>query len=240
MKTKIELIDRAYSKLRISGITVNPNPTDIKIALDEMEGMLAEWELVNVCLGYKFEDDPDPNTDSGLVRGFENGVQTNLSVRLGPEFGKPTAALMAQAVQSYSKLSSATAKVRQTPYPARQAVGGANTLRTNRWRRFYDIDISAPNNCNTEIMAKGDIVDSSVNYSSSLDSGDIIVSSTLTPSNGLTIISQSFTDTTVDFRIKADNAGTQFVKIEIITSNGLESNECLFYSVAECGPVSNP
>ena len=240
MKTKIELIDRAYSKLRISGITVNPNPTDINIALDEMECMLAEWELVNVCLGYNFEDDPDPNTETGLVRGYENGVQTNLSVRLAPEFGKLSGELMMQASQSYSKLSSATAKVRQTPYPNRQPVGQANTLRLNRWRRFYDIDPSAPNNCSTEIMAKGDIVDSSVNYSSSLESGDTISSVTLTPSNGLTILSQSFTDSTVDFRIQADSAGTQFVKIEMITTNGLESNECLFYSVAECGPVSNP
>ena len=240
MKTKIELIDRAYSKLRISGITVNPNPTDINIALDEMECMLAEWELVNVGLGYNFEDQPDPNTESGIVRGYENGVQTNLAVRLAPEFGKSAGEVMIQASQSYSKLSSAVAKVKQTPYPNRQPVGGANTLRTNRWRRFYDIDITAPNSPTTEIMAQGDVTDSSVNYSSSLEKNDFIVSATLIPSNGLTIETQSFTDSTVDFRVKADIAGTQFVKIEVVTNDGLESNECLYYSVAVCGSVSNP
>ena len=65
MKTKIELLDRAYSKLRISGITVNPTPGDVEIALDEMECMLAEWDLVNVCLGYQFEDEPEPNMLDG-------------------------------------------------------------------------------------------------------------------------------------------------------------------------------
>ena len=240
MKTKIELIDRAYSKLRISGITVNPNPSDVNIALDEMEAMIAEWELVNVCLGYTFEDLPDPNTESGLVRGYENAVQTNLAIRLAPEFGKPSGELFSQASQSYSKISSAVSKVRQTPYPNRQPVGAANTLRTNRWRRFYDIDASAPNNCNTEIMAKNDIVDSEVNYISSLEAGDFIIDAVLTLSNGLTIISESFTDTTVSFRVRADTAGTQFVKIVTTTDSGLESNECFNYSVAECLPISNP
>lgn len=235
MKTKIELLDRAYSKLRISGITVNPSPGDIEIALDEMECMLAEWDLVNVCLGYQFEDEPEPNAESGLIRGYENAVQVNLAVRMAPEFGKNIPAeLMMQASQSYSKVSSAVAVVKQTPYPQRQPVGEANTLRFNRWRRFYGIDNTAPNDCATEIMAKDDIVDGQVNYLDYLVDGDAIDTFKMVPSNGLTIEHSEADDDTITFRVLATKAGTQSIKVTINTVNGLENNTCLWYSVVGC------
>lgn len=234
MKSKIELIDRAYSKLRISGITVNPTPGDVNIALDEMECMLAEWDLVNVCLGYQFEDEPDPNTESGLVRGYENAVQVNLAIRLAPEFGKPSGELVSHASQSYSKISSAVAKVKEVPYPQRQPVGEANTLRFNRWRRFYSIDNTSPNDCETEIMAKGDIVDGQVNYLDYLVDGDTIESYVMVPSGGLTIDYSEANDDTITFRVTGDAVGTQKIKVTIKTVNGLEKNTCLWYSVVTC------
>lgn len=239
MKTKIELLDRAYSKLRISGITVDPTPGDVEIALDEMECMLAEWDLVNVCLGYQFEDEPEPNSESGLQRGYENAVQVNLAIRMAPEFAKQIPAeLMMQASQSYSKISSAVAVVKETPYPQRQPVGEANTLRFNRWRRFYGIDSSAPNDCSTEIMANGDIVDGQVNYLDYLVDGDAIDTFTMTPSNGLTIEHSEASDDTITFRVLATSAGTQSIKVNITTVNGLENNTCLWYSVVGCNSPS--
>ena len=239
MKSKIELIDRAYSKLRISGITVNPSPGDVEIALDEMECMLAEWDLVNVCLGYQFEDEPEPNAESGLVRGYENAVQVNLAVRIAPEFGKQVPGeLMMQASQSYSKVSSAVAVVKQTPYPQRQPVGEANTLRFNRWRRFYGVNSSAPNDCATEIMAVNDVVDGQVNYLDYLVDDDTISTFTLVPSNGLTIENSIASDDTITFRVLAAAAGTQSIKVTITTTNGLENNTCLWYSVVACNSSS--
>jgi len=234
MKSKIELIDRAYSKLRISGLTVSPSPNDVLIAMDEMECMLAEWDLVNVCLGYNFEDEPEPNTESGLIKGYENAVQVNLAVRLAPEFGKATGELSAHAIQSYSKISSATAKIKLTNYPQRQPVGESNTLRFNRWRRYYDVTVSAPNDCSTEIMAVNDIVDGEINYLDYLVDGDTIDTHTLTPSNGLNIESSSHTDDKVIFRVKATAGGTQKIMSTITTTNGLQNTTCLWYSVVEC------
>lgn len=235
MKTKIQLVDRAYSKLRISGLTVDPNPQEITLALDEMECMIAEWDIKNVCLGYNAEEDPDPNTESGLPRGYENAVQTNLAVRLSSEFGKEVPMMLSrQASQSYSALSSATAIVKQSQYPNRQPVGEANTLRFNRWRRYYDIEDSAPNNCQTEIMAKGDITDGKVDYNDYLADDDTIATMTIEATNGLELEHSEFDDTSVSFRVKALQDGTQAVKIAVTTVNGLAKSTCLYYAVVQC------
>lgn len=234
MKTKIQLIDRAYSKLRISGLTVNPLPEEVVLALDEMECMIAEWDLVNVCLGYQFEEEPDPNSESGLIRGYENAVQSNLALRLAPDFGKPSADLMRQASQSYSKISSATAVVKPTPYSPRQPIGEANTLRWNQWQRYYRVDEGAPNDCSTEIMSVNDVTDSQVNYDDYLVDDDSIASMTMDSTNGLDIEYSEFDSSNVSFRVKATKAGTQMVKISIVTANGLEKTNCLYYSVVRC------
>jgi len=39
---KVDRLSAAYSKLRISGLTVDPNPSDLELALNELENMMAE------------------------------------------------------------------------------------------------------------------------------------------------------------------------------------------------------
>lgn len=235
MKTKIELIDRAYSKLRISGLTVNPNPNEVVLALDELECMMAEWDLKNICLNFQFEDDPSPNAESGLSRGYENAVQTNLAVRLSPDYGKAISVeLKQQASQSYSVVSSATAKIKAAPYPNRQPVGESNTLRFNRWRRYYDINPEAPNECQTEIMSNGDVVDGKVDYSDYLTDGDTIASMNISSTSGLDIQYSEFDDESVGYRVQATKDGTQSITVNITTSNGLSTKTCIWYSVVRC------
>lgn len=235
MKTKIELVDRAYSKLRISGITVNPTPEEVALAVDELECMVAEWDGKNVCMGYAFEEEPDPSTESGISKQYENAVQSNLAVRLASDFGKDIPMnLQAQANQSYSAASSMSARVKQTDYPRRQPVGEANTLRLNRWRRYYDIQPDAPNDCDTQIMAKGDITDATVSYADYLEDDDSISNYQLDTTGGLEVLEQQNDDTTIMLRVKALNRGTQKIKVTITTVNGLQKTNCLWYSVIGC------
>jgi hypothetical protein len=68
--TKVDLISGAYSKLRISGLTVQPTPEDLELALTRLENTMAEIEGArNICLGYNFEDQPDPNSVSNIPIG---------------------------------------------------------------------------------------------------------------------------------------------------------------------------
>ncbi|MEE9311617.1 MAG: hypothetical protein V3V10_04315, partial [Planctomycetota bacterium] len=66
---KGDTINSAYSRMRISGITAQPTPEDLEVALERMEGMAARWFKKNINTGYNFEDEPDPNSPTGLDAG---------------------------------------------------------------------------------------------------------------------------------------------------------------------------
>ena len=232
-KKKIELIDRAYQKIEVSGVNFNPQPEDVVIEMDELEGMMAEWDSRNICCGYAFEDEPDPNTPSNVPRAFENAVKTNLAVRLTPEFGKdPSQILMMQASQSLSNLSGRSAKFKPIAPPTRQPIGSGNQYNTTKWSRYYRVDKGAPSDCNTKIMAKGDISDCNVNWIEWLGD-EVIASYVIKPSNGLFLQSQSNTETEVSFVVEARMGGTQIVDITVTTDVGTVDKRRFYFSVVE-------
>ncbi|KZX80625.1 hypothetical protein A3717_39370, partial [Alcanivorax sp. HI0013] len=152
---KVDIILGAYSQLRISGITRSPTPEDLETALCRLENMAAEWDTVGTSAGYNFEDEPDPNSNSGIIRGYRNAFETNLAVRLIPDFNKTVpASLMMQASQSLSNLFARAAmqRVRGVQYPDRQPTGSGNNIRVGRWARFYSKPIEAPRASTTQRM----------------------------------------------------------------------------------------
>jgi len=64
--TKIEHVLRAYSALRISGLTSKPTADNRATGLAELEDMMNEFRSRNICSTYIFEDEPEANTDSGI------------------------------------------------------------------------------------------------------------------------------------------------------------------------------
>ena len=135
---KIDVINGAYSQLRISGLTVQATPEDVMVALDRLEDMASEWASRNVNVGYYFEDEPDPDSIFGVERAYKQAFETNLAINLIPDFNKTVPqALAARASATYSTMSSSVAHVCEVPYPSRMPRGSGNTFRYNRWRRFY-------------------------------------------------------------------------------------------------------
>ena len=59
-ETKGDIINQAYSKLRISGKTKIPDASDIELAIGELELIANEIESRNLCTGFNFEEEPDP------------------------------------------------------------------------------------------------------------------------------------------------------------------------------------
>ena len=111
MTTKVDIINGAYTQMRISGLTVDPTPEDVEVALDRLEDMCAELEdSRNICIGYNFEEQPDPNSLTDTKRKYSHMLKTNLAMRLLHDFGKvPPPTLANQASQSLSTASSAVA-----------------------------------------------------------------------------------------------------------------------------------
>ncbi len=234
---KVDLIADAYSQLRISGLTVSPTPEDLELALMRLENMSAEWQM-SLETGYNFEEEPDPNTDANIKRSFWHAFATNLAVRLIPDFNKQVPqALMAQAMQSYSKMAGniGLARLNQTPYPTRQPVGSGNSLRYNRWQRFYRRSEADTNTTSVIEMFKGDVNDYVEHFDAYLNDGETISSFDIVSDSGVTIESSSNTYIDVNYRVKAtgtDETGvnsTRQVTIIVTTSEGrVETRFTLF------------
>ena len=230
MKTKVDIINDAYSQLRISGLTVNPTPEDIAVAQDRLENMMYQFEARNVIGNYTFEDDPDLNTIIHVDPAHYHTMATNLAVRLIPDFNKavpPT--LMAQASQSLSTSSgiSANELMRQVPYPSRQARGSGNTLRYNRWQRFYRIEEFSPPEVTTNFIFIGDVNDYTESFESYLMLNETIASYDITADPRLTLGANSQDGNSIDYRISAvDNAQIgSFQQVRIIVTTSTDRKE---------------
>lgn len=239
---KADTIVDCYNKLRISGLTVNPSPNDLNLALNRLENMVAEWESRNISTGYNFEDKPDPNTELGCIRAYWEALSSNLAVLLIPDFNKAVpAVLTGQAMSSLSSLSgrSAMNRIRGVPYPSRMPRGTGNTLRYNRWSRFYHNQATAPNSAATVGMIVGDIDDFTEHFDAFLNtqSNEAIASFDVITDPGLRLVSSSNTDIDVLYRIEAlsvTNIGSlesQRVTIVITTSKGRKETRFTIFTI---------
>lgn len=225
MSTKIDIINGAYTQLRISGLTVDPTPEDLELALDRLEDMMAELTARNICTHYAFELTPDPNTDTQVDRKYNQMMKTNLALRL-VDFGKAIPPeLFAQATQSLSTASSISSSenAQEVQYPVRMPRGSGNSRRNNRWRRFQNPSQLPPNECATNKMLQTEVNDYQEDFSAYLGT-ESITSYTMVVDPGLTLVSSSNDTPLINYRIQAGDQNTQGiwqqVKITITTSSG--------------------
>lgn len=205
MTTKVDRINAAYVELRISGLTSSPTAEDLELALGVLENMAAEFEANNICLGYAFEQNPDLNTPHNIERRFWSGLSLCLAARLIDSFGKePTATLLPRIQAAFSFLSARTAPLKRTRYPSRHPVGAKNNFIGRQ--NFYETVEEAPLGCATNEMFLGDVDNFTEDFTSWLTSGETISSYTITANTGLTIVSNSNTDTAVSYQIRAVGA----------------------------------
>ena len=226
--TKGDIVNRAFSALRISGITSIPSPEDSELALGKLENMAAELSGRNVSTNYAFEDTPNPNTPHNMERKFWHSFDVLLAVRLMPDFGKgeqPDVALIRQASAAFSFLSSATAKVNQIQYPDRMPRGNG-AARGLRWNKFFTPQTEAPNSDLTKTMYVNDIRTFVEHFDSILVTGETIVSHTIEANTGLTITANSLASPDVTYTVRADGAtdgsGVPYLSVKIVatTSTG--------------------
>src|SRR5215217_8735512 len=110
MKTKIQLVTKAFDELRINGITSKADSEDVILALDSQEEFVSELKF---DIGWRFEPDPDPNTMSGIPQLAERAVYMGLAVRLAPRYGKDPNMYRSDAQSALISLMSAVKRVRQ-------------------------------------------------------------------------------------------------------------------------------
>jgi len=224
--TKVDIIQGAYSQMRISGLTVQPTPGDVTLAIIRLEDMMEEFFGRGMCIGFNFEDVPTTTTPHGLARKYRHMAQTNLAIRMIPDFNKAVPQeLSAQAKQSYSYAIGASLleNIRPVQAPRRMPRGSGNTLRYNRWQRFNRPADLPDNNCKTNNIIQGEINDYVETFAPYLE-GETIQAFEVQTTAALDLISATKTDTVINYRIKAlspSTSGTgQNAVIKVITSTG--------------------
>ena len=231
--TKGEIINDAYSQLRISGLTVDATGKEKETALNRLEGMAAEFEGRNICINYIFEELPDTSTSTGVSLQFQQMLATNLAVRLIPDFGKNSQQspslmdLKKQANQSLSNASARTAKVNRTNYPDRMPVGSGNTFRLgNKWRRFYREAGNPVISCETKELPLNSIASYVVSWSNFLADGETIASFIIESTSGLTVSEAAIQNSSTEIFYKAlgTSCGAQTVTISIVTTSSAPEN----------------
>lgn len=239
---KIDLINGAYSQMRISGLTVQPSAPENKLALRRLESLANELSARNICMGYNFEDSPDVNSTSGLDVSLWYSVECVLASRLLSDFGKgqqPDPMLLRNMQSGMSFLYSITANPTETQYPSRQPIGSGTSLRNNRFRRFYQPQAESPNTCKTKQMVIDNIDDFVEHFDAYLIDSEIIDSFTIEAETGLTIVSSSNTDQDVLYRIQAvGNAGSKSdlslnIKIVITTDSGRIETRLIYFDLTD-------
>ncbi|MCH9645662.1 MAG: packaged DNA stabilization gp4 family protein [Proteobacteria bacterium] len=218
---KIDIINDAYSQLRISGLTSNPSTGDLELALSRLEDMAAEWESQNIIVGYNFQQDPDPNDDSGIQPAFKLAFSRNLAVALIADFNKQVPqSLMTSARGSLSSVisSSAASRLKGYSYPDRMPIGSGNR-NYSRWARFFR-EKQIPNTTQSNQIFIGDITDFIFNFDSTLKDNEYIETYDLQIDSGLKLISSSLDDdeNSISYRIEATAPNNYTSSISQITA----------------------
>lgn len=217
---KVDLLNDAYSKIRISGLTVTPNPSDLELSLNRLESIMHEIDARGISLGYNFEDDPDPNSNTNIPRFSSDGISSLLATRLIPDFNKVVPPqLMAMTNASLSTISGKVARDRlnQINYPSRMPIGSGNRF-WPRWSRFYYPTPIPP--LDSIQMTVGDVNSYIYSFEQYLNSGETIDSFTADPSAGITLNSSSIVGNTINYSITANTALWQTLTLTITTSDG--------------------
>jgi len=219
---KIDIINGAYSRCRISGLTSIPNPADIVLALNRLEDMAAMWESRNVCAGYNFEDSPDVSSETNLERSSSSAFQSNLAMLLLADFGKdPHPGLVSEASASLSALVATLAKTNMVQYPNRQPLGSGNTRYLNRTRRYYP-KVEIPSAPATNYMRVNNVNDFMEHFDSFLLESETVSSYTIASNSAnLLVYADSLTSPDISYRVTTnDYAGVYQVNITATTSIG--------------------
>ena len=224
---KIDIINKAYEKGRISGLTSSPTAENRSSALSELEDMAAKWTGPgkNICVDYNFEDVPDLNSPHNIPREYHSAFYNNLAVIILSNFGKEALpAVQRSAAADYSAMSNATAEVRETHPSNRMPRGsGSRRYRGRYGRNYFQTVHRSPIGCDTNKMFIGDMDNFVEHFDAYLDAGEDIATYTLEADSGLFVAAQALATPDINYTVRADGTTSEvttnaFLQIKIVAT----------------------
>lgn len=177
MYTKAQVINQAYSEIRISGITFVPSAANMQKALERLESMMALWsEAYAFDCGYNFQQTPDLANVCGPTLAYKDMMAQNLAVNLCPDFGKePSEQLLGKAANSFDLGLGMVAQLNNRAIlpPNRMPRGNGNTFRWPYYNRFAQVAYPPPVSYFTEYIQMGETELFSTDFSDVLKGASI-------------------------------------------------------------------
>jgi hypothetical protein len=139
--TKSDIVASALNKLAVTGFDYEIDPEELKAGVVALEYMMADWDARGIKIGYAFAADPETANISdpvGIPDIAYRAVTYHLAIDLADTYGKAvTQSVNAGASSAMTSLLSAIQFLPTVQYPNRMPRGSGNSLRNNRWMRYY-------------------------------------------------------------------------------------------------------
>jgi hypothetical protein len=233
MPSKIQIVNGAYSVMRISGLTVSPSPEDSALGVQVLDDLMAELS-VELDTGYIQPinyGESDANDDSGLTAETVGPVKKMLARELLANFGKPiTNELNLIYNDGLRKLEQLLVNVLPSQNPATLPIGSGNEY-DYRSNKFY----SEPNNDDgAQNYYKDEVFQLPIDWSSWLAGVSALTNITYKADSGLNLTEESFTDDFSTVTIGFNAAGQFTLCVMATNSNGDVREERFVYNSTKC------
>ena len=209
MPTKIDILKRSASRLKISGLTVDLSPNEVEewvCYLDDYMATVLNNEYPNI--GYLQPDtygESDPNDDSGLERWMIKPVTILLADDISGSYGKKGAITYQEVSKAEDDLASGLVAVDGAKFPVTMPIGQANEY-PYRFSNFYKgSNPKQPITRPTISIGFGEINDYKLDLRQYLD-GEIVSTYSIDVSAGLSLISDSEDDSQITYRIRCGDS----------------------------------
>lgn len=228
--TKGDLLNRAFSKLRISGKTKIVQGDEMDDALADLESFCAELDGTGYVTGYNYEEFPDSGTETGLDSSLHKAFVKVMAVELMPDYGKgkdPDPLLMKQALGGLSVIHRITKQRRKSYLPSTFPIGKhARSRWSNVSRKFYPERESVPFIPSPYLIYEGDITPTIIeDMGQWLQPLDDVDSYTIEATTGLQINSDSLDGNVVKYVAQAtgesNSVDTQAMRVDIVVTTVL-------------------
>jgi hypothetical protein len=138
-----QFVEAAFAEIGLGSAVIDLQPEDLQYGLQRLDAMMATWNALGIRLGYPIPLSPmsnDLDALTGVPDSANEGIITNLAIRIGPKYGKVISEDTKKlASSSYDVLMIRSAMPSEYQFSALMPRGAGNKTRT------YDNYMPNPN-----------------------------------------------------------------------------------------------
>lgn len=128
--SKKQLAEKAFEKIGLAAYIYDLQPDQILGAVQDMDNMVAAWNVTGIHIAYPVNNTPEPDIDeqTGIPDAANLAIYMNLGIVIAPGFGKVLSAEFKKtASDAYASLLNwAMRPVGQMCLPGRMPIGAGN------------------------------------------------------------------------------------------------------------------